>query len=109
MVMGDAGALYTPVPPPDLGPLNQHTLNLQHHASPLVRVAGSDAYGPIEPNTTGLAGADPYVNEILHFAQCVREGREPLSSGRDNLGTMRAVFAWQESARTGAEVGLATA
>jgi predicted dehydrogenase len=48
-----------------------------------------------------LPSDNPFTNEILHFAQCCLEGTEPLSSGRDNLETMKAVFGLYESARTG--------
>jgi predicted dehydrogenase len=46
------------------------------------------------------------VNEIIHFARCCREKREPVSSGRDNLETMKAVFGVYASARTGRIVEL---
>ena len=48
------------------------------------------------------------VNEVLHFSDCCQTGKEPDSSGRDNLNTMKAVFAFYESARTGAPVELAS-
>ena len=57
----------------------------------------------------GGAGVDtlptdqPFVNEILHFAECVTTGREPISSGRDNLGTMAVIFAIYESMRLGGQ------
>ena len=35
------------------------------------------------------------------------EGKEPISSGRDNLGTMKAIFGIYESARIGEPVDLA--
>jgi predicted dehydrogenase len=38
------------------------------------------------------------VNELLHFADCIDRDTEPISSGRDNLGTMAVVFAIYESA-----------
>jgi predicted dehydrogenase len=47
------------------------------------------------------------VNEILHFADCCRQGTEPVSSGSDNLKTMSVVFAIYEAARRGARVELA--
>lgn len=47
---------------------------------------------------TDLPTDDAFVNEILHFVDCVETGREPISSGRDNLGTMAAVFAIYRSA-----------
>jgi predicted dehydrogenase len=54
----------------------------------------------------GLASESGQVNEILHFAECCRTGAEPLSSGRDNLGTMKVVTGIYESARTGRPVEL---
>lgn len=54
---------------------------------------------PVEPDRTEFPTDDGYANEILHFAECCRTGREPISSGRDNLETMKIVFAIYESAR----------
>lgn len=45
-----------------------------------------------------------FVNEILHFAECCRSGREPDSSGRDNLKTMKVIFGIMESIKTGKPV-----
>lgn len=49
----------------------------------------------------GLPSPDPFANELLHFADCVRSGDEPLSSGRDNLGTMAIIFGIYESIKRG--------
>jgi predicted dehydrogenase len=65
-------------------------------------------FQPIEPVTGPLAGDNPFVNEILHFAACCQDGREPLTSGRDNLGTVKVIFGIYESARTGKRVDLST-
>lgn len=62
---------------------------------------------PMELATDELPASTSIANELLHFAQCCREGRQPLSSGRDNLGTMRAVFGIYESARREVPVELA--
>jgi predicted dehydrogenase len=62
---------------------------------------------PVEPDREGLPTDDGFVNEVLHFAECCRSGAEPISSGRDNLGTMKVVFGIYESARTGQPVELA--
>ena len=48
-----------------------------------------------------------FVNEVLHFADCCRTGKEPTSSGRDNIESMKVVFAINESSRTGRAVDLA--
>jgi predicted dehydrogenase len=47
-----------------------------------------------------------FTNQMLHFASCADSGEEPLSSGRDNLETMRVVFGIYESARTGTTIDL---
>ena len=41
----------------------------------------------------GLPTSDPMQNEILHFADCVRTGAEPLSSGTDNILSIRFIEA----------------
>ncbi len=67
------------------------------------------AFTDLEIEPTTLPTRDPFVNEILHFADCVRDGTEPLSSGRDNLHTMAIVFALYESMRRdGAAVDVAS-
>jgi predicted dehydrogenase len=65
-----------------------------------------NTFTPIEPVTGHLAGDDPFVNEMLHFAACCREGKEPLTSGRENLGTMKTVFGIYEAFKTGKKVDL---
>ncbi|MFB6139206.1 MAG: hypothetical protein ABEJ26_02080, partial [Halosimplex sp.] len=41
--------------------------------------------------------------QILHFVDCVETGADPLTSGRDNLGTMAAIRAVYESAERDGE------
>jgi len=64
-------------------------------------------FEPIDVEAEGLPSESGQVNEILHFAECCTTGAEPLSSGRDNLGTMTLVAAVYESARRGEPVELA--
>lgn len=65
-------------------------------------------FEPVEALQEELPTQAPFINEILHFAECCRNRTEPLSSGRDNLGTMKVVFGIYESARRGEPVELAT-
>ncbi|MCD9022018.1 Gfo/Idh/MocA family protein [Cohnella silvisoli] len=44
------------------------------------------------------------VTQLRHFAECVKTGNKPISSGEDNLGTIRLVESIYESARTGEPV-----
>ena len=39
--------------------------------------------------------------EIRHFLECIETGAEPISSGRENLGTMAVIEAIYQSAKTG--------
>ncbi|MCL4543642.1 MAG: Gfo/Idh/MocA family oxidoreductase [Chloroflexi bacterium] len=65
---------------------------------------------PVEPDRQDLPGDDGFTNEIAHFVACCRSGEEPLTSGRDNLGTMAIIFAIYESAcRGGVPVDVAGA
>lgn len=63
---------------------------------------------PVPPEETNLPDENAFVNQLLHFVECCRTGREPLSSGRDNLGTMRLIEGIYRSAQTGQWVDLAT-
>jgi len=61
---------------------------------------------PVPPHQGDLPTEDGFVNEILHFAACCQSGQEPLSSGRDNVNTMKIVFGIYESARRGEPIEL---
>ena len=62
----------------------------------------------LAPGTWGLPSDNCFTNEILHFAECSQEGKEPISSGREILGSMKVLFGIYESARTGKAVELAS-
>lgn len=47
--------------------------------------------------TSELPADSAFSNQLLHFADCISEGTEPLSSGKDNIGTMGIIFALYES------------
>ena len=47
---------------------------------------------------------ESYVREIEHFLRCLREGTEPMCSGRDNLLTMATIEAVYLSGATGRAV-----
>ena len=64
-------------------------------------------FQPLPTNDTGLPSDDYFTNEILHFEECCRTGKEPISSGRDNLETMKIIFGIFESSRTGKVIDLA--
>lgn len=47
---------------------------------------------------------DPFAAEIHHFVQCVREGKEPLTSGEDSLRSQAVAIAANVSEQTGCRV-----
>ena len=47
---------------------------------------------------------DQFAPELLHFSECVLDGREPGPSGREGLGDVRVIRALYESARIGKPV-----
>ena len=63
-------------------------------------------FEPIDTSGVDLPTVKPFVNEILHFEECIRTGREPISSGRDNMETMKIIYGIWESSRTGKAVEL---
>ena len=62
--------------------------------------AGKQTYQP--PAGT----PNPYVLQIRHFADCIREDTEPLISGEEGVKAIAACMAAYESARTGKAVSL---
>lgn len=105
MVFGDGGVAHAvPCPPQQMAPA------VLASCRSVSTVAGlNDLFAdftPVEPDAAMraehmLLTENMFDNEILHFAECCRTGREPWSSGRDNLGTMAAIFAIYESSRRG--------
>jgi predicted dehydrogenase len=106
VILGDSGAIFTPLTEWESA---RAAMIGQHHQPPIVLSKNdpADGYQPIPPVYEGFVGDDPWINELLHFADCVHTGAEPISSGRDNVGTMKVVYGCYESARSGRDVQLA--
>ena len=80
----------------ELDPRNERDLQRRIHPP----------FEPIDTSGTDLPTANFFVNEILHFEECVRTGREPISSGRDNIETIKIIHGIFESSQTGKPVDL---
>lgn len=109
LLLGDRGAVHAlPAAGQAMGPALYATADRDDAAG---RAPGWEAqytgFLPVPPDREGLPGDDGFANELAHFAACCRSGEEPLSSGRDNLGTLRVIFGIYRSAQTGAWVDLA--
>jgi len=109
-LFGDDGALYSSPQPSanrseQVGPIMV--------SSPKRDEEGADEasrlrnFVQIETLKEDLPSDISFVNEILHFADCCRSGEEPISSGHENLGTMKVVTGIYEAGRTGKAVDLA--
>jgi predicted dehydrogenase len=106
LVFGEHGTIHaSPVP----GNTRSRAFVASERRSTAVVEWGDQFQGfePIDVDAEGLLSESGQVNEILHFASCCYSGAEPLSSGRDNLGTMKLVTAIYASARSGQPVELA--
>lgn len=95
-LLGDDGAIHALPEDPDAEPyigMSQPKIRYRDDEGSL------KSFTPIDPapEAVGLRTENAFVNELLHFAECVESGQEPLSSGRDNLGTMATIFAIYES------------
>jgi glucose-fructose oxidoreductase len=50
--------------------------------------------------TRSFPKQDQFAPELLHFSECVRQGKDPAPSGREGLADVRIIQALYESART---------
>ena len=110
IIFGTEGTIYTE-PPPGGNPIAQHQAPALVSSLRRDGDAGPGHTAQFVPVIESAGEPDyslPYVSEILHFAECCQEGKEPISSGRDNLGTMKAIFGIYESSRTGEPVDLSS-
>jgi len=110
-LFGDDGALYSSPKPPvnrgeQVGPI---MVSSPKRDKPGVKPANPyENFVQVESLKEGLPSDMSFVNEILHFADCSQTGKEPISSGHDNLGTIKTILGIYESARTGKTIDLDT-
>ena len=129
MVYGSEGTLHSTPPLPEnargvnqFGPI-MFALKTEEKAQaraqlPVMAAAGQELtaeqirevldpdFEPLPTRDGDQPSTDFFINEILHWEACCRTGAEPISSGRDNIGTMKIIFGILESSRTGRTVDL---
>jgi Predicted dehydrogenases and related proteins len=112
MIFGDRGAIHAISPGHTYGPAfiaSTSTVPADVEERNLEWEDQYSGFVPVETSQEGLPTTYGRINEILHFAECCRTGEEPLSSGRDNIKTMRIIFGMYESAcQNGQAIDLAT-
>ena len=112
MLIGSNGTLHSTMPTPgqsDASPT-------RHFGTLMVSLKGEELdprdardrqriinppFEPLDTRDIDLPTPDYFVNEILHFAECCRTGEEPISSGRDNLETIKIIMGIFESSQRG--------
>ncbi len=105
MVFGENGTLHSTPPGPG-GMAGQFGTTL---VSSKARDDGRGyQFRPVDPIENALPSTDGFVNEILHFEECCRRGEESISSGKDNLETIKTIMGIYESSRTGSAIDLAS-
>jgi predicted dehydrogenase len=63
-------------------------------------------FQPITHETIAFDRSDPYMEQLYHLCQVMRNEAAPLISAADGMGTLRATMAVHEAARTGRMVTL---
>jgi len=110
-VIGQAFTSYSAFSPADAGRLWLYGEEgtIYHHPKG-VQISSSQRgsqYQTLEiVDNADLPTDIPSINEIRHFVECAQSGQPPLSSGIDNVKTVRFIEAMYESARTGAVVSV---
>ncbi len=107
LIYGDSGTIYSNPPP----------LKKAHYqiGSAVISSRKLDKEGktskkgefiPIKPISNSLVIDDPFINEIIHFVDCCQNDKEPFSSGKDNLNTMKIIFGIYKSSNTNKVINL---
>jgi UDP-N-acetyl-2-amino-2-deoxyglucuronate dehydrogenase len=104
MLLGDKGSIYSTPPEPQRQIDQFGPAMLASNRQEGGNIAQFGNFSPIAPVFDGLTSSDPFVNEIVHFADCCRQNTLPLTSGRDNLNTLKVVFGIYESSRSGRRI-----
>lgn len=65
-------------------------------------------FKPLATRASDQPTDDYFTNEILHFEECCRTGSEPISSGRDNIETIKIIMGIYKSSQTGKAIDLNT-
>ena len=103
-VIGQMFTSYSAFSPVDAGPLwlygEEGTIFMRDGVQ-ISSLKRGNGYQQLEiKDNVGLPTGNPSIDELLHFVECAQNGQEPLSSGYDNINTIRFIEAMYESDRT---------
>ena len=109
LVFGSEGTLHsTPPSTPSQALAQFGTITVARGLSGGEGAMPRPDFAPLPIDGVDLPSDNCFVNEILHFEECCRSGTEPITSGRDNIETVRVIMGIYESSRTGRAVELET-
>jgi predicted dehydrogenase len=98
MIFGDSGTIYSNPPPAKIG---HYQIGNAVLSSKKLDAEGKTSqkgeFIPVNQDSTILMGNNPFTNEVIHFVDCCQTNKEPISSGKDNLNTMKVIFAIYKS------------
>ena len=107
MIFGDSGTIYSNPPARKKGHYQIGNAVLSSKKLDISsKTSQKGEFTPVIQDSTILAGDDPFINEVIHFVDCCQTDKEPISSGKDNLNTMKVIFGIYKSSKTNKFVNL---
>ena len=107
MIFGDSGTIYSNPPARKKG---HYQIGNAVLSSKKLDISGKTSqkgeFIPINQDSTILAGDNPFINEVIHFVDCCQTNKKSISSGKDNLNTMKIIFGIYKSSKTNKFVNL---
>jgi len=107
MIFGDSGTIYSNPPVRKKG---HYQIGNAMLSSKKLDIEGKTSqkgeFIPISQDSKILVGDNPFINEVIHFVDCCQTNKEPISSGKDNLNTMKVIFAIYKSSKTNQYIDL---
>jgi predicted dehydrogenase len=92
-IFGDSGTIYSNPPKPERSSSQIGNVVLSsRNKDNASEKPQKGQFTEIDPVYNGLVGDNPFINEVLHFTDCCRSDVKPISSGKDNIGTMKVIF-----------------
>lgn len=107
VIFGDSGTIYSNSPSVEKSSYQIGNVVMSSRKKDKeMETSQKGRFTEIKPTHDGLVGDNPFINEILHFAECCQSNKEPYSSGKDNINTMRVIFGIYKSASTNEVIDL---
>ncbi|KKK41808.1 hypothetical protein LCGC14_1371950 [marine sediment metagenome] len=107
MIYGEDGTLYSNPPTNEqiggqLGEISISSRSQDREG----KTTSKGSFITLEPPYNELFGKNPFVNEILHFVDLCQNDNSPISSGKDNLNTMKIIFGIYKSSEINKPINL---